>query len=55
MENLAVEAAMEKSKEKVYRALCFDPLTSAVCSLAEIREMTNQLFEANRDYLKDYK
>lgn len=55
VENLAVEAAMEKSKEKVYRALCFDPLTSAVCSLAEIREMTNQLFEANRDYLKDYK
>lgn len=55
VENLAVEAAMEKSKEKVYRALCFDPLTSAVCSLAEIREMTNQLFEANREFLKDYK
>ena len=55
VENLAVEAAMEKSKEKVYRALCFDPLTSAVCSLAEIREMTNQLFEVNREFLKDYK
>ena len=55
VENLAVEAAMEKSKEKVYRALCFDPLTSAVCSLAEIREMTNQLFEANREFLKEYK
>lgn len=55
MENLVVEAAMEKSREKVYRAVCFDPLASAVCSLAEIREMVNLLFERNRDYLGDYR
>lgn len=55
MENLVVEAAMEKSREKVYRAVCFDPLTSAVCSLSEIREMTNLLFEHNSAYLGDYR
>jgi hypothetical protein len=30
-----------------------DPLTAAVCSLAEIREMCNRLFEAEK-HLLDY-
>ena len=55
MENLVVEAAMEKSKRKVFQAVCMDPLTSAVCSLAEIHEMCEQLFAANKAYLGDYK
>ena len=55
MENLVVEAAMEKSKRKVFQAVCMDPLTSAVCSLAEIHEMCEQLFAANREHLGEYK
>ena len=55
IENLVVEAAMEKSKRKVFEAITMDPLTSAVCSLAEIHEMCNLLFEKNEAYLGDYK
>lgn len=55
MENLVVEAAMRKDKEAVYHAVCMDPLTSAVCSLDEIRKMTDELFEINKDFLGDYK
>ena len=55
MENLVVEAAMEKNKRKVFHALCMDPLTSAVCSLDEINQMCNSLFDKNRDFLGDYK
>lgn len=55
LENLVVEAAMEKSKEKVYRACYMDPLASAVCSMEEIKNMCDELFEANKDFLGDYK
>ena len=55
IETLVVEAAMEKSKDKVYRAVYMDPLTSAVCSLDEIKQMCDELFEINKDYLGDYK
>ena len=55
IENLVVEAAIEKSRRKVFQAVCLDPLTSAVCSLDEIKRMTDELFEINKDYLYDYK
>lgn len=55
IENLTVEAAMKKSKEMVYYAVYNDPLTSAVCSLDEIKNMCDELFEVNRDFLGDYK
>ena len=45
---------MEKSKRKVFHAVCMDPLTSAVCSLEEIQEMCDELFEINKDFLGDY-
>ena len=54
IENLVVEAAMKKSRELVYRAVYMDPLTSAVCSLDEIKSMCDELFEINRDFLGDY-
>ncbi len=54
IESLTVEAAMEKSRDKVYHAVCMDPLCSAVLSLGEIKKMVDELFEANRDYLGDY-
>lgn len=55
LESLVVEAAMQKSKEMVYRAVYMDPLSSAVCSLEEIKNMCDELFEANKDFLGDYK
>ena len=55
IENLVIKAAMEKSKEMVYEAVYMDPLSSAVCSLDEIKKMCDELFEINKDYLKGYK
>ena len=46
---------MEKNREKIIRAVMLDPLSSAVCSMDEIREMCNALFEKNKDFLGDYK
>ena len=54
IESLAVEAAMKKSKELVYYTVYNDPLTSAVCSLDEIKNLCDELFEVNRDFLGDY-
>ena len=55
IENLVVEAAMKKSKELVYQAVYMDPLSSAVCSLDEIKSMCDELFEVNKEFLGDYK
>lgn len=55
LESLVVDAAMRKDKEAVYHAVYMDPLSSAVCSLEEIRNMCDELFELNRDYLGDYR
>ena len=55
IENLVIEAAMKKSREAVYYSVYNDPLTSAVCSLDEIKKMCDELFEVNKDFLGDYK
>lgn len=55
IENLVVEAWEEKSKEKVYQAVSLDPLCSAVLSLEEIKDMCDELFAVNKEYLGDFK
>lgn len=55
IESLVIEAAMQKSKELVYRAVYMDPLSSAVCSLDEIKNMCDELFNVNKEFLGDYK
>jgi len=54
-EELAVEAAIEGDRRKVFHAICMDPLTSAVLSLDEIKNMVNEMFEANKDWLPNFK
>ena len=48
---LAVQAVLEKDREAALHALMIDPLTSAVCSLDEIRELFDALYEAEREYV----
>ena len=55
IENLVVDAAMTKDKRKVFHAVCMDPLTSAVCSLEEIKNMCDDIFCMNGEFLGDYK
>lgn len=51
IEDMVAEAAVTGDRRKVFQAVCMDPLCSAVCSLQEIKEMTDALFEKNKDYL----
>lgn len=55
IEDLVFEAFLEKSKAKVVQAVSLDPLCSAVLSLEEVRNMCDELFEVNKDYLGEYK
>ncbi len=55
IEELAIQAALTGDPTAVYRAIAHDPLTAAVLSLAEIRQMTNELFAQHRDYLPQFK
>ena len=54
-EELAVEGAYEGDKRKIFHAIAFDPLTSAVLSLEEIKQMVDEMFEANKEYLTYFK
>jgi len=55
MFDLAATAAIERSKEAAVHSLLLDPLTAAVCSPAEIKRMTLELFAAEKEYLPGYK
>jgi alpha-galactosidase len=52
--DLAATACIEKSKEAAYHAILLDPLTAAVCSPAEIKQMVMEMFEAEREILHDF-
>ncbi|PZE21504.1 alpha-galactosidase [Paenibacillus xerothermodurans] len=54
-EELAVEGALTGDPRKIFHAICYDPLTSAVLSLAEIKSMVDQMFEANKEWLPQFK
>ena len=49
-----VRSVLEEDREAAEHALMIDPLTSAVCSLREIRAMFMEMVEAERDYLPAY-
>ena len=53
--DLASQSAVNRSKELAIYALMLDPLTSAVCSPAEIKKMTLELFKAEDKFLKGFK
>ena len=51
---LAVEAGLTGDPELVMQALALDPLTSACCTLAEVREMTAELLAAEARWLPQF-
>ena len=55
IEQLAVSAALEGDPQKVFQAILMDPLTSAVCSMEEIHNMVQEMFDANAPYLGYFK
>lgn len=54
-ETMAVEAALTGNPRLVYQAIANDPLSAAVLSLAEIRDMVKTMFEANQAFLPQFK
>jgi alpha-galactosidase len=55
IEEMAVDAAITGNPTEVFHAICYDPLTSAVLSLEEIRTMTTEMLEKNRAHLPTFK
>jgi len=55
VEEMAVEGAITGNPRIVFQAIAYDPLTSAVLSLAEIREMVQAMFDQNKDYLPQFR
>lgn len=55
IEEMAVEAALTGDPRLVYYAVANDPLSAAVLSLAEIRQMVDRMLEQNRPYLPQFK
>ncbi|MCD6285224.1 MAG: alpha-glucosidase/alpha-galactosidase, partial [Anaerolineae bacterium] len=52
VQELAVQAVLEKDREAAFWACAVDPLTSAVLPLHKIREMFDELWEANQQHLR---
>lgn len=53
-QDLAAEAAITGDVELAFWAVAMDPLTSAVCTLKEIRDMVNEMFEAEKEWLPQF-
>ncbi len=54
VQELIVEAALTGNTEAVHYAVQLDPLTSAVCTLPQIRAMTSELLAAQRRWLPQF-
>ncbi len=52
--NLAVEAVLTGDREMLYWAIAYDPLTSAALSLQEIRDMVDEMFEREKDWMPTF-
>ncbi|MCL2059813.1 MAG: alpha-glucosidase/alpha-galactosidase [Oscillospiraceae bacterium] len=51
IEDMAVHAYLTGDRDLVYQCNYFDPNTSSVLSLKEIRAMTDEMFEAGKEWL----
>ena len=54
VQQLAVEAAISGDPEQIVHACAMDPLTSAVLTLKEIREMASEMLEAQKGWLPQF-
>lgn len=55
MFDLGAQACIERSVEKAIYALMLDPLTAAVCSPEEIKQMTLEMFAAEKKFLPGFR
>ncbi len=48
---LTAEASLTGDPEHIVHAVALDPLTAAVCTLREIRDMASEMLESQREWL----
>src|SRR5439155_7757852 len=54
VQTLTADAALSGDPEHIVHALALDPLTGAVCTLKEIRDMASEMLEAQRQWLPEF-
>ncbi|MEN6480033.1 MAG: alpha-glucosidase/alpha-galactosidase [Anaerolineales bacterium] len=54
VQELAVSGSLAGDREMIVHALMMDPLTAAVCTLPQIRAMTDELFAAEAQWLPQF-
>ncbi len=54
VQQLAVGASLNGNPDDIVHAVAMDPLTSAVSTLAEAREMASEMLEAQREWLPQF-
>ena len=54
VQGLAVAAALSGDPETLVAAIAMDPLTSACCTLAQVRAMVTEMLEAERQWLPQF-
>jgi len=54
VEEMAVEASLTGDPTLVFQSIAYDPLTASVLSLAEIKDMVNEMLLQNKDYLPQF-
>lgn len=54
VQELAVKAILERNKKAAFQAVMVDPLTSSILTLDEIYKMTEEMFEADKEFLPQF-
>ncbi len=54
VQELAVEAVIAQNRDQIYHAVMLDPLTGALLTLAQIREMVDRMIDAQRAWLPEF-
>lgn len=54
LQELAVKGIVEKDKTKIFQSILLDPLTSAILTIDEARQMVGEMFQAGAEYLKGF-
>ena len=54
VQKAAVEGVLELDREKIYHAVLLDPNTASVCSTSQVREMVDEMFEAEAKWIPKF-
>jgi len=54
VQQLTADAALDGDPEHIVHALALDPLTGAVCTLKQMRDMASEMLEAQRAWLPEF-